>query len=98
MKLTIITINYNNVAGLQKTLESVFGQTCRAFEYILVDGASADGSKELIEQFSAKADFPFRWLSEPDNGIYAAMNKGIRMAQGEFLHFLNSGDWLVDER
>ena len=98
MKLSIITINYNNVAGLQKTLESVFRQTCRAFEYIVVDGASEDGSKELIEEFSAKADFPFRWLSEPDNGIYAAMNKGIRMAQGEYLHFLNSGDWLADEK
>ncbi|HPC26682.1 MAG TPA: glycosyltransferase, partial [Paludibacteraceae bacterium] len=52
MKLSIITINYNNVSGLQKTLESVFRQTCRAFEYIVVDGASKDGSKELLEQFS----------------------------------------------
>lgn len=98
MKLSIITINYNNVNGLQKTLESVFRQTCKEFEYIVVDGASEDGSKELLEQFLAKADFPFRWISEPDNGIYAAMNKGIRMAQGEYLHFLNSGDWLTDEK
>lgn len=97
MKLTIITINYNNAIGLQKTMESVFAQTCKDFEYIVVDGASTDGSIQVIQQFNDSTIQRFNWISEPDSGIYNAMNKGIRMAKGEYLHFLNSGDWLVDE-
>lgn len=97
MKLTIITINYNNAAGLQKTMESVLAQTSKEFEYIIVDGASTDGSIETIQQFNNSTVQQFSWISEPDTGIYNAMNKGIRMAKGEYIHFLNSGDWLVDE-
>lgn len=97
MTLTIITINYNNAAGLQKTMESVLAQTSKEFEYIIVDGASTDGSIETIQQFNNSTVQQFSWLSEPDTGIYNAMNKGIRMAKGEYVHFLNSGDWLVDE-
>lgn len=97
MKLTIITINYNNASGLQKTMESVLKQTFKEFEYIVIDGASADGSVEIIQQFNKSTDHPFVWISEPDTGIYNAMNKGIRMAKGDYVHFLNSGDWLVDE-
>ena len=101
MKLSIITINRNNASGLQKTMASVFAQTSQEFEYIVIDGNSIDGSKELIEQFSSlhlasSSSHPLRWISEQDNGIYNAMNKGIRMAQGEYVQFLNSGDWLVD--
>lgn len=96
-KLTIITINYNNALGLQKTLESVFAQTRKDFEYIVVDGASVDGSIETIQQFNDSTIQRFNWISEPDTGIYNAMNKGIRMAKGEYVQFLNSGDWLVDE-
>lgn len=97
MKLTIITINYNNVDGLRKTMESVFTQKSRNFEYIIVDGASTDGSVALIQQFDSSTVQKFKWISEPDSGIYNAMNKGIRMATGEYVQFLNSGDWLVNE-
>ncbi len=104
MKLSIITINYNNAEGLRKTLASVASQTFRDFEHIIVDGGSTDGSVEVIreyEQSLASCLSPLasnlKWLSEPDSGIYNAMNKGIAMAQGEYLQFLNSGDWLVDE-
>lgn len=105
MTLTIITINYNNAAGLQKTMESVWAQTSRDFEYIVVDGASNDGSVEYLETIfgelnvSSNYQLPtphYQVVSEPDTGIYNAMNKGICMAKGEYIHFLNSGDWLVD--
>lgn len=89
MKLSIITINFNNKEGLQKTIDSVIGQTWRDFEWIVIDGGSADGSKELIEQY--QQNFAF-WCSEPDKGVYNAMNKGIAKAKGEYLNFLNSGD------
>ena len=95
MKVSIITVNLNNREGLRKTIDSVVGQTFRDFEWIVIDGGSTDGSRELIEQY---ADHFAYWVSEPDKGIYNAMNKGIRVAQGEYLQFLNSGDWLVDER
>lgn len=94
MKLSIVTINLNNKDGLQKTIDSVVSQTFRDFEWIVIDGGSTDGSKELIEQY---ADYFSYWVSEPDKGIYNAMNKGIKVAKGEYLQFLNSGDWLVDE-
>ena len=164
MKLSIITINYNNAEGLRKTLESVAAQTYRDFEHIIVDGGSTDGSVEIIEAYASdmarmasgsvlmgsNGDFvavdsqdftlangaqphevtqsavstqpSIKWISEKDKGIYNAMNKGIEialgrrkvnsfnrselvedknkgiaMAQGEYLQFLNSGDWLVDE-
>lgn len=91
-KLSIITINYNNAEGLRKTLESASTQSCMDFEHIVVDGASTDSSVEIIKQYPHVS----KWISEPDKGIYNAMNKGIRMATGEYLLFLNSGDWLYD--
>lgn len=104
MKLSIITINYNNAAGLKNTLDSVASQTCTDFEHIIVDGASTDGSVEIIreyEQFLASNLSPLasrlKWISEKDTGIYNAMNKGVRLAQGEYTLMLNSGDYLVDE-
>lgn len=106
MKLSIITINYNNAAGLKKTLDSVAAQTSTDFEHIIVDGASMDGSVEIIRQYAdsqairRRGDEAMRqitWLSEPDTGIYNAMNKGVRMANGEYTLMLNSGDYLVDE-
>lgn len=100
MKLSIITINYNNAAGLKKTLDSVAVQTCADFEHIIVDGASTDGSVEIIRAYSQSSIancHKIIWLSEPDNGIYNAMNKGLRLAQGEYTLMLNSGDYLVDE-
>jgi len=99
MKLSIITINYNNANGLKKTMESVLAQTSQEFEYIVVDGGSTDGSKEVIMHFAhhltISPSHHLLWLSEPDAGIYNAMNKGIRMAKGEYVQFLNSGDYLV---
>ncbi len=94
MKLSIITVNLNNRDGLQKTIDSVVSQTFRDFEWIVIDGGSTDGSKELIEQY---ADHFAYWVSEPDKGIYNAMNKGIKVAKGEYLQFLNSGDWLWEK-
>lgn len=92
-KLSIITVNLNNNEGLSKTLASVANQTCQDFEYIVVDGASTDGSVEIIQQTS----FIDRWISEKDTGVYDAMNKGIALATGEYLLFLNSGDLLFNE-
>ena len=89
MKLSIITINYNNCDGLRKTIESVANQTCRKFEYIVIDGGSTDGSVEVIQENTCHIDY---WCSEPDRGIYDAMNKGIRKASGEYCLFMNSAD------
>ena len=94
MKLSIITVNLNNRDGLQKTIDSVVSQTFRDFEWIVIDGGSIDGSKELIEHYADQITY---WVSEPDNGIYNAMNKGIIHAHGDYLLFLNSGDWLHDK-
>ncbi|SFZ92961.1 Glycosyltransferase involved in cell wall bisynthesis [Flaviramulus basaltis] len=92
-KLSIITVNYNNKFGLQRTLDSVLSQAWQGFEYIVIDGGSTDGSKELIESNKKHLSF---WVSEPDNGIYNAMNKGINVAKGDYLFFLNSGDDFID--
>jgi len=92
-KLSIITINLNNIGGLKKTIESVIEQLYTDFEYLIIDGGSTDGSQDLIRSSANKLSC---WISEPDNGIYHAMNKGIRVAKGEYLLFLNSGDFLVD--
>ena len=102
MKLSIITINYNNAEGLRKTLASVASQTYADIEHVIVDGGSTDGSVEVIreyEQSLASRLSPLasnlKWISEPDKGIYNAMNKGIRMATGEYIQILNSGDILA---
>ena len=92
MKVSIITINFNNKAGLQKTINSVKGQTFKDFEYLIIDGASTDGSADIIKNCSVVN----YWVSEKDNGIYNAMNKGVLVAKGEYLLFLNSGDWFCD--
>ncbi|MEL1252650.1 glycosyltransferase family 2 protein [Flavobacterium sp. DGU38] len=91
-KLSIITINYNNLDGLKRTVESVINQTWQEFEYIVIDGGSTDGSAEYIESQRDKIDY---WVSEPDKGIYNAMNKGIYKAKGEYVVFLNSGDFFL---
>lgn len=94
MELSIITINRNNVKGLRKTIESVILQTFDDFEYIIIDGASTDGSVDVIKEYQDKISF---WVSEPDAGIYNAMNKGIKQAKGDYCLFLNSGDMFADE-
>lgn len=93
MKLSIITICYNNRQGLEKTLRSVCSQLTPDVEYIVIDGGSTDGSVELIKQYEKHIT---HWVSEPDKGIYNAMNKGIAIAQGEYINFMNSGDCFVD--
>ena len=94
MKLSIITINYNNREGLRKTIESVIHQTFTDYEYIIIDGGSTDGSRELIEQYQSHLSY---WCSEPDKGIYNAMNKGVQHAHGEYVNFMNSGDCLHND-
>lgn len=93
MKISIITINLNNLHGLQRTMESILTQTSHDYEWIVIDGGSTDGSKELIEQNDNHITY---WVSEPDDGIFNAMNKGIKKACGDYLLFLNSGDCLAD--
>ena len=94
MRLSIITVNRNNRDGLEKTIRSVLRQTSHDYEYIIIDGASTDGSPEIIRKYESKITY---WTSEPDTGIYNAMNKGIRKAQGDYCLFLNSGDWLYEK-
>ena len=92
-KLSIITINYNNAQGLERTIKSVACQYCKSdIEYIVVDGGSTDGSLEVIKKLEREIDY---YISEPDKGIYNAMNKGIKFSHGEFCLFLNSGDCLL---
>lgn len=93
-KLSIITINLNNVEGLQKTMESVFAQTFTDYEYIIIDGGSTDGSVDEIKKHQNKL---VDWISEKDTGIYNAMNKGIVKANGEYILFMNSGDYLYTD-
>lgn len=94
MLISIITINYNNLEGLKRTVKSVLSQTSHQIEYLIIDGDSTDGSKAFIEECQDKLAY---WVSEPDHGVYDAMNKGIDHASGDYLLFLNSGDWLFDD-
>lgn len=89
--LSVITINYNNQYGLRKTIESVEMQDFQCFEYIIVDGGSTDGSRDLIKSIKKK---PIKYVIENDSGIYNAMNKGVKMSAGGYIMFLNSGDYL----
>ena len=99
--LSIITINRNNAEGLRKTIESVLSQDVSdktQVEYIIIDGASTDESVEVIKSFENNQSNKLqitKWISEPDTGIYNAMNKGIKMATGEYCLFLNSGDYII---
>jgi glycosyltransferase involved in cell wall biosynthesis len=93
-KISIVTINFNNGPGLEDTIKSVINQSYGFIEYLVIDGASVDSSLKLIETYS---DRIFFWVSEPDNGIYHAMNKGIEQATGEYILFLNSGDRLIND-
>lgn len=94
-RLSIITINYNNLSGLEKTMQSVLEQGFSDFEYIVIDGGSTDGSVDLIKK---NADQLAYWISEKDNGIFSAHNKGLQQTTGEYCLFLNSGDFLIDRK
>lgn len=94
LKLSIITVNYNNLSGLIKTFDSIKSQKWKSFEYIVIDGGSTDGSKEEIISNTEIINY---WVSEADKGVYHAMNKGIKASKGEYLIFMNSGDVFFDE-
>ena len=93
-RLSIITINLNDRSGLEKTIKSVINQTYTDYEFLIFDGGSTDGSPDIIAGYASKINY---WISEPDRGIYHAMNKGVKEATGEYCLFLNSGDWLVND-
>lgn len=94
LKISIITVCKNAENAIKRTILSVVSQSCfENIEYLIVDGASTDKTIEIIQQYADK--YPIKWISEPDSGIYNAMNKGIKMATGKYLLFLNAGDYLV---
>ena len=97
MGISIITVSLNAERVIEETIRSVLTQTFQDFEYILVDGGSADGTLEIIQKYARK-DSRLRYISERDDGLYDAMNKGIGLAEGEYIHFLNAGDVYKDSR
>lgn len=97
MKISIITATYNSSATLRDTIESVLRQTYSDIEYLLIDGASTDHTLEIIESYRPKFQGRMRYISEPDKGIYDAMNKGIAMATGDVIGILNSDDFYTSE-
>lgn len=88
--ISIVTVVYNGEQHLKQTINSVLNQTYKNLEYIIIDGGSTDGTINIIKQYEKHIDY---WVSEPDNGIYEAMNKGIKMANGELISMINSDDW-----
>lgn len=92
-KLTVITIVFNNVRDIERTIKSVVNQSFRNIEYIIIDGASTDGTLAVIEKYRASIT---KIISEPDGGIYFAMNKGLEIATGDYILFMNSGDEIND--
>lgn len=94
--ISVITITYNAAEVLQPTLDSVAGQSFSDIEHLIIDGASADATLRMVEDYARKAPYDVVVQSEPDHGIYDAMNKGLRRASGRYLVFLNAGDVLHD--
>lgn len=92
-RISVITVVYNDVAHIGETIESVLNQVYSNIEYIVIDGASKDGTAEVISRYADRLAY---WVSEKDRGISDAMNKGVRQATGEYVYFLNSGDFLHD--
>ena len=97
MKISVITATFNSGKTLRDTIESVLRQTYRDIEYIIVDGASRDDTLDIIREYEPRFGGRMRWISEPDRGIYDAMNKGIGMATGAVVGLLNSDDFYTDE-
>lgn len=93
--ISIITVVYNNVEEIEQTILSVLNQTYPTIEYIIIDGGSTDGTIDYIKKYSPQISY---WISEPDKGIYDAMNKGILKASGEWVNFMNSGDLFFSEK
>lgn len=93
VKFSIITVSYNSEVTIRDTIESVLQQTYCNYEYIIIDGASTDNTLKIIKEYEEKFQGRLRYISEPDQGIYDAMNKGIRMADGDIIGIINSDDW-----
>ena len=93
MKFSVIICTYNVSRKLPKTLDALLLQVFSDFEVVIVDGASADGTVEVVREYEKKFDGRLRWVSEKDSGIYNAMNKGVQMAQGEYINVIGAGDW-----
>ena len=91
---SIITVSYNSQQTITKTIDSVLNQTCKDFEYIIIDGNSSDKTISIIKSYEKKFGNKLRWISEKDKGIYDAMNKGITLSMGDFIWLVNSDDWL----
>lgn len=94
MKFSIITISFNSEKVIERTIKSVLGQTYKDFEYIIVDGASKDGTIDIVKKYEPLFEGRMKWQSEPDHGIYDAMNKGVQIASGDIIGIVNSDDWL----
>jgi len=92
-KVSIITVSFNSSLTIRDTFNSVFAQTYPDIEYIVIDGGSSDNTVEVIREYESLFREGIRWISEPDNGLYDAMNKGIQMATGDIIGFLNSDDF-----
>ena len=94
MKVSIITVVYNNNKTISDAIESVINQSYKNIEYIVIDGGSTDGTVDVVKDYGSRID---KFISEPDNGIYDAMNKGVRLATGDVIGFINSDDLLNSE-
>ncbi len=91
---SIITVSYNSARTIEMTIRSVLEQSYKDYEYIIVDGASTDCTMSIVRQYEPLFGGRMRWVSEPDSGIYNAMNKGVRLAKGSVIGIVNSDDWL----
>lgn len=98
MKVSIITITYNAERFLERTMQSVLAQTCKDYEYIIVDGGSKDATMDIVRRMEPLFEGRLSYRSEPDKGLYDAMNKGIHRATGDFLWFINAGDEIFDNQ
>lgn len=94
--VSIITVCRNSEKTIRKTIDSVLNQIYENYEYVIIDGVSTDETLKIIKEFEPRFSGRMKWISEPDNGLYDAMNKGIKMAKGEWIHILNSDDFYVD--
>lgn len=95
VKISVVTVCYNAVESIEKTILSVIKQTYHDIEYIIIDGASKDGTLDIIDKYHKRIAY---FVSEPDNGIYDAMNKGVKASSGDWILFMNAGDLFCDEK